>query len=71
MEDDKKVQKVQYINKVVNNSGSGALYGLGILGALVYYLQHTDSFGTAVLGVIKAIFWPAVIVYEVLNRLGL
>ncbi|MDP3941948.1 MAG: hypothetical protein Q8Q49_06600 [bacterium] len=27
-----------------NNAGSGAIYGIGMLGALVYYLQHATSF---------------------------
>jgi hypothetical protein len=55
-----------------NNNGmlSGA-YGLAFLGALFYFLQHATSFWVGVLGVIKAIFWPAVLIYKVLERLGM
>lgn len=59
-----------YAKKVVNNAGaSEAIYGLGIIGALIYFLQHATSFMAVIFGIIKAIFWPAVIVYEVLKLL--
>ena len=48
---------------------SNAVYGLGFLGAVVYYIQMASTFWTAVIGVIKAIFWPAFLVYEVLRHL--
>ncbi len=52
-----------------NNAGSGALYGLGVIGALIYFLQHATTFLTGLIGIVKAIFWPAVIVYKVLEIL--
>lgn len=52
-----------------NNAGSGAIYGLGILGAAVYFLQHATNFIDVVLGLVKSIFWPAVIVFKVLELL--
>lgn len=55
----------------MKNSGSGAIYGLGVLGALVYFIQHADSFLDGVVGVIYAIFWPAVVVYKVLELFNL
>lgn len=58
--------------KVVNNShSSSAIYGLGIIGALFYFLQTSTSFWDGVLGIIYAIFWPAVILYKVLELLKL
>ena len=48
---------------------SGGIYGMAFLGALVYYLQHATSFWTVVLGIFKAIFWPAVLIYKVLELL--
>lgn len=51
------------------NAGGGAIYGLGIIGALVYYLQHATTFLLVVIGIIKAIFWPAVLLYKVLELL--
>ncbi|MCL5113613.1 MAG: hypothetical protein M1372_00385 [Patescibacteria group bacterium] len=52
-----------------NNAGSGAIYGLGVIGALVYFLQHATTFLAGVIGIIKAIFWPGVILYKVLEFL--
>lgn len=48
----------------------GAVYGLGFIGALVYYMQTAASFWTGVIGVLKAFVWPAFLVYELLRHLG-
>lgn len=50
---------------------SGAVYGLGLIGAAVYYLSHTTGFWPGVIGLLKAIVWPAFLVYELLTYLGL
>lgn len=49
----------------------GVIYGLGIFGALVYYIQQATSFGMGVAGVLKAIVWPAVVVYRVFDMWNL
>ena len=49
-----------------NNMGNG-VYGLGFIGALVYYIQHATSFWNGALGVLKAIVWPAILVYKLLS----
>ena len=54
----------------VDNS-SGALYGMGVIGALIYYLLHATNFWMGVLGIIKALLWPAVLVYTILDMLKL
>jgi hypothetical protein len=51
------------------NGISGGIYGMAFLGALVYYLQHATSFWTVVLGIFKAILWPALLMYKVLEIL--
>lgn len=48
---------------------SGAIYGLGLIGALIYFISVADSFWIGCLGVIKAIFWPAYVVYGLLEFL--
>ena len=54
----------------VNRGGaSGGIYGLAFLGALFYYIQHAASFGAGVLGVLKAMVWPAVLIYKILEFL--
>ena len=50
-----------------NNAGSGAIYRLGMLGALVYFVQHAASITEGIIGVFLAIFWPGVVVYKVLE----
>lgn len=50
-----------------NHASGGALYGLGIIGALVYFLQHATSLLGGIIGIIYAVFWPAVVVYKVLE----
>ncbi|WP_299246589.1 hypothetical protein [uncultured Aquimarina sp.] len=56
--------------KVQKKASSNTVYGLGIIGALVYYISHAATFWMGVLGVLKAIFWPAFLVYELLKYLG-
>ncbi len=55
--------------KIVRQGASEAVYGLGFVGALIYYIQHAVTFGAGVLGVLKAIVWPAMVVYKLLEFL--
>ncbi len=52
-------------------AGGGAVYGLGLVGALIYFIQHADSLSEGLLGVLKALVWPAVLLYKVLELLKL
>lgn len=45
-------------------SSSDAVYGLGFIGALIYFISTAGSFGTGVIGFLKAIVWPAYLVFE-------
>lgn len=49
----------------------GGAYGLGVAGAAVYYIQHADTFWIGVLGILKAIIWPAMLVYNMLGFLNM
>ncbi len=51
----------------MNKGSSGAIYGLGFIGALVYFIQHASNFWDGVLGVLKAIIWPALFTYKLLE----
>ncbi len=54
----------------MNNNGIlGGVYGMALIGAAVYYIQHAATFWAAVLGIIKAIFWPGVLMYKLLELL--
>ena len=61
-----------YKTKIKCNSDgtSGAIYGLGFLGAVIYYISTATSFWMGLLGVLKAIVWPAFLVFELLRFLG-
>jgi hypothetical protein len=47
----------------------GGIYGMAFIGAAVYFIGHATSFWVGVLGFFKALFWPAVIMYQVLDIL--
>jgi hypothetical protein len=47
-----------------------ALYGLGLIGAAIYYISHAVGFWSGVLGFLKALVWPAFLVYEALKALN-
>ena len=48
-------------------SGGSCLWFLGFIGAAVYYIQMADGFWMGVWGVIKALVWPALLVYQLLG----
>ena len=62
------VTKVKKIHKHGNNN---AVYGLGFIGAAIYYIMAATTFWGGVLGVLKAIIWPVLVVYELLAFLGM
>ncbi len=60
------------MGKKIHDSGpSGAIYGLGLIGALVYYIAHASGFWVGVLGVLKALVWPAFVVYDLMKFLNM
>lgn len=48
-------------------SCGGGVYGLGFIGAVIYYISTATGFWDGVLGVLKAIVWPAFLVYKLLG----
>jgi hypothetical protein len=57
-------------NDVQKTAPAGAVYGLGLIGAAVYYISTATGFWMGVLGFLKALVWPAILVYEALKALG-
>jgi len=51
-------------------AGGGAVYGLGIFGAWVYFFQAADGFWEFVLAFFQGIFWPAWMVYDAFAALA-
>lgn len=54
-----------------DNNISGAIYFLTVIGAIVYFIKTAVSFWGGVLGILKAMVWPAIVVYKVLELLKL
>jgi hypothetical protein len=56
--------------EIHQNAPSGAVYGLGLIGAAIYFISHAAGFWMCVLGFLKAIVWPAFLVYEAFKHFG-
>ena len=52
-------------------AGGGAVYGLGVIGALVYFIQSANSFFDGLYGVFQALVWPAYVVWGLAKTLRL
>ena len=50
---------------------SSAVYGLGFIGAAIYFISQAETFWTGVMGFLKALVWPAFLVYEALKSFSL
>lgn len=60
------------VYKCSGNSGGGnAIYGLGVIGALFYFLQNVSGIEAVLLGIGKAVFWPAILMFKLLTYLQL
>ena len=69
MEEDKNCDcKCKNYRHQANDSGA-AVYGLGLIGAAVFFISRATTFWLGVMGFGKAIVWPAFLVYHVLKML--
>ncbi len=50
-------------------SGSDVVYGIGIIGAWIYYFRHATTTQERILGFFKGLVWPAFLVYELFEFL--
>lgn len=58
--------------KVVKESGAwGFVLFVAFFGALVYFVQHSEGFWGFILAILKALVWPALVMYELLEALNL
>ncbi len=51
-------------------AGGGAIYGLGMFGAWVFFWQQADTFWEYGVAILQGVVWPAYMVYEVFKALG-
>ncbi len=56
-------------NKIcmTHKNSSGCIYGLGFLGAAIYYIFTASGFWMGVLGFLKALVWPVFVVMKILG----
>jgi len=64
-------QERQKTKVIYKGASSAPIYGLGLIGAWVYYISHATTFGMGVLGFLKGIVWPAMLVYEAMKYLSM
>lgn len=50
-------------------SAGDAVYGLGIIGAAIFFIGQATTFWMGVLGLLKALVWPVFLVLEALKAL--
>lgn len=65
--DDKMMFKRYHCHR--GGGGSNAIYGLGVVGALFYFLQGATTFSAVIVGIGKAVFWPALLMFKLLTYL--
>ena len=58
-------------NTIIEKHGaSSAVYGLGFVGAAIYFISTATGLWIGVLGFLKAIVWPAFLVYQAFQFLA-
>jgi len=50
---------------------SSGIYGLAFVGALIYYIQNAETFLMGALGFLKALIWPAILIYKLFEFLNM
>lgn len=58
-------------DNMYGHKSGGAFYFLGFLGALIYYITTAPTLAEGIIGVLKALVWPAFLVFGALKALGL
>ena len=61
--------KDQKVNVRVQGGSSGAVYGLGMIGAAIYYINKGTTPQEKALGFLKALVWPVFVVKQALEYL--
>lgn len=56
------------VHKHAHNS---AIYGLGLIGAAIYFISHSIGFWMGVVGLLKAFVWPVFLVYEAFKHFAI
>lgn len=49
--------------------GAGAVYGMGLIGAWIFYFKHATTTKERVKAFFKGLVWPAFVVYDLMGFL--
>lgn len=60
--------KTEIINK---NAPMGFTLFLAWIGALIYFINHTQGFWGVILAILKSIVWPVFVIYKIFELLHL
>lgn len=61
---------IRYKEKVVVREPS-FLYFAAFVGVAIYYIQQAEGFWMGVLGILKAMVWPAFLAHKLFETLGM
>ncbi len=62
-------KKGENVQVHVQGGNSGAVYGLGLIGAAIYYISRAETPQEKAIGFLKACVWPVFLVKEALEYL--
>ena len=63
-------KRIIMATEVSGNIPAGAVYAIGLIGAAVYFISTATGFWMGLFGVIKALVWPAILVFDAFKALG-
>lgn len=67
---DKRISKKDWFKRGRSGGDKGGMvWILGFIGASIYYVQQAQSFGDGFGGILKALAWPAILIYKLLQFL--
>lgn len=69
MKEEEEKKEVRVIKKYGGGGSAGAVYGLGFIGALIYYIQTSQTIMEGIIGFLKALVWPVFLIYRVFELL--
>ena len=65
------IQKELEKTKVIRTGGGGdSVYGIGLIGAWVYYFKRAATTQERIQAFFKGLFWPGFLVYDLLGFLN-
>ncbi len=62
-------EKDEKVNVQVHGGSSGAVYGLGVIGACIFYISRGTTTQEKAMGFLKALVWPVFLVKQALEVL--